>query len=88
MPIEQEIARALDAAVDTEAPALKDLALKIHASPELRFEEHKAAKWIGDLVEQRGFTVERGIAGMPTSFRARVGNSGGPRIAVMHADTI
>ncbi len=83
MPIEQEIARVLDAAVDAEAPALKDLALKIHASPELRFEEHKAAAWIGELVENRGFKVERGLAGMPTSFRARAGKSGGPKIAIL-----
>jgi amidohydrolase len=83
MPIEQEIARVLDAAVDTEAPALKDLALKIHASPELRFEEHKAAAWIGELVENRGFKVERGLAGMPTSFRARAGKSGGPKVAIL-----
>jgi amidohydrolase len=83
MAIEPEIARVLDAAVDTEAPALKDLALKIHASPELRFEEHKAAAWIGELCEQRGFEVERGLAGMPTSFRARAGKSGGPKVAIL-----
>jgi amidohydrolase len=83
MPIENEIARALDAAVDAEARSLEDLALKIHASPELRFEEHKAAAWIGELVENRGFKVERGLAGMPTSFRARAGKSGGPKIAIL-----
>ena len=83
MPIENEIARTLDAAVDAEARSLGELALKIHASPELRFEEHKAAAWIGELVENRGFEVERGLAGMPTSFRARAGKSGGPKIAIL-----
>ncbi|MEO8874561.1 MAG: amidohydrolase, partial [Polyangiaceae bacterium] len=56
---------------------------QIHAHPELRFEEHRAAKWIGDLVEARGFRVERGIAGMPTSFRARAGKVGGPKVAIL-----
>ncbi|MEO7111424.1 MAG: M20 family metallopeptidase [Polyangiaceae bacterium] len=83
MPIENEIVRVLDATVDAEAASLEDLALKIHASPELRFEEHKAAAWIGELVENRGFKVERGLAGMPTSFRARAGKSGGPKIAIL-----
>ena len=83
MPIEREIAKQIDAAVDAESSALSDLALKLHANPELRFEEHRAAAWIGDLVEARGFTVERGIAGMPTSFRARSGKSGGPKVAIL-----
>ncbi len=83
MSLASEIAAAIDSTVDAEAPALKELALKIHANPELRFEEHKAAKWIGDLVEARGFTVERGGASMPTAFRARAGKSGGPTVAIL-----
>lgn len=83
MPIAPEISRAIDSAVDSEKAALEHLALEIHAHPELRFQEHKAAAWIGDLVAARGFHVERGGAGMPTAFRARAGKSGGPKVAIL-----
>ena len=73
----------ISSAIDDQTAALEKLSLDIHANPELRFEEHKAAKWIGELVEKRGFTVERGLAGMPTSFRACAGKKGGPRVAIL-----
>ena len=68
--------------VDALSPVLLDVSAKIHAHPELRFEEHRAAAWLTEAVEARGIQVERGTGGMPTSFRARVGE-GGPRIAIL-----
>jgi amidohydrolase len=73
----------IDARIDRERDALAKLARDIHAHPELRFEEHEAAKNIADYLERIGFQVERGVAGMPTAFRARAGKSGGPRVAVL-----
>lgn len=63
----------LDADADALRPQLDDLAKKIHAHPELRFEEHKAASWLSDAIEGAGIQVERGVGGMPTAFRARIG---------------
>lgn len=74
---------AIDAVVERESPALKKLCEDIHANPELRFEEVKASGWVSDLLVARGFEVERGHAGMPTSFSARAGKRGGPRVAVL-----
>src|SRR6202012_3004406 len=54
----------------------------IHEHPELRFEEHRASGWLGDFVASRGHTVERGLAGLSTAFRARAG-SGEPRAAIL-----
>jgi amidohydrolase len=82
-PLSQEIAARIDAAVDSCAGDLAALARKIHANPELRFEEHKASEWLSDFVRSRGHTVERGIAAMPTAFRARSGRSGGPSVAIL-----
>lgn len=48
------------------------LALRIHAHPELGYEEHKASAWLCEALEQAGFEVDRGVAGMPTAFRAAV----------------
>lgn len=79
----EDLFRTVDAAVDGEGGALRDLALRIHQHPELRFEEHKASGWIADLVEARGLAVERGACGLPTAFRARAGKAGGPRIAFL-----
>jgi amidohydrolase len=74
---------AVDVAVERETAALKKLCEDIHRNPELRFEEHKAAAWVSELLGARGFEVERGLAGMPTAFSARAGKKGGPRVAVL-----
>jgi len=51
-----------------------DLSHRIHASPELGFEEHQAVTWTTDLLAAAGFDVEVGICDLSTAFRARVGN--------------
>src|SRR5262249_30251110 len=69
--------------VDALAPVLREASAKIHAPPELRFEEHRAAAWIAEAVEQAGISVERGLGGLPTAFRARAGSGSGPRVAIL-----
>jgi amidohydrolase len=69
--------------VDDLAPTLRDVSAKIHAHPELRFEEHRAAAWLADAVEAAGVAVERGVGGLPTAFRARAGAGQGPKIAIL-----
>jgi amidohydrolase len=69
--------------VDDLAPTLRDVSAKIHAHPELRFEEHRAAAWIAEAVEQQGVAVERGVGGLPTAFRARIGGGAGPKVAIL-----
>jgi amidohydrolase len=83
MPLSRELETVIDEAVEREAPALAQLSRDIHANPELRFEEHKAAAWIEELLRARGFEVERGLAGMPTALRARRGDREGPRVALL-----
>ena len=48
---------------------------------ELGYQEFETSKYITSLLEKNGFTVERGVAGMPTAFVARWG-SGKPVIAM------
>lgn len=83
MSLAPEDASSIDRAVDASADELLNLARRIHENPELRFEEHKAAAWLGDFVASRGHAVERGVAGLPTAFRARAGRAGGPRVAIL-----
>lgn len=70
--------------IDELAPALWDLALRIHAHPELGFEEYQASAWLAEALEQGGFRVERGVGGLPTAFRAvHHAEKPGPRIAIL-----
>jgi amidohydrolase len=83
MPLSTELSSAIDAEVERNRESLVSLSRRIHQNPELRFEEHKAAAWICELLEAAGFAVEKGLAAMPTSFRARAGKPGGPRVAIL-----
>jgi amidohydrolase len=54
---------------------------RIHAHPELGFEEYKASDWLCELLENHKFAVEKGVYDLPTSFVARSGD--GPlRLAI------
>lgn len=64
------------------APVLKELALDIHANPELGFEEFKAAEKQVALLKEWGFEVTSPYCGMETSFKA-VSGSGGPVFCFM-----
>ncbi|HKQ70495.1 MAG TPA: amidohydrolase [Polyangiaceae bacterium] len=73
----------LDSQVDAHATRLIELAKKIHENPELRFAEHRASAWLAEAAQSPGVSVERGIGGLPTAFRARVGSGQGPKIAIL-----
>ena len=60
---------------------LIDLSHRIHAHPELGFEEERGAQWMCETMADAGFAVERGVCGMPTAFLARAG-SGPLHIAI------
>jgi amidohydrolase len=60
---------------------LVELSHRIHAHPELGFEEESACSWLCQSLAEAGFTVEKGIGGLPTAFRARAG-SGPLHIAI------
>jgi amidohydrolase len=57
------------------------LSHRIHAHPELCFEEVQAAGWTGEVLEGAGFAVEHGAYDIPTAFVASAG-SGPLTIAV------
>ncbi|MEX0684279.1 MAG: M20 family metallopeptidase [Dehalococcoidia bacterium] len=61
-------------------PELIDLSLRIHATPEIAFQEHKSSAMLAEFLEGNGFAVERGVCKLETAFRATYG-SGEPRIA-------
>ena len=51
-----------------------DLSHRIHAHPELGFEEERACTWLSETLADAGFTVTTGIGDLPTAFMARAGH--------------
>jgi len=82
MALASNLSSQLDQAVDSLQPDLAALSDKIFKNPELRYEEVKAAGWIGDLIAKHGRNVERGICDLPTALRASVGE-GEPHVAIL-----
>jgi len=72
-------------AIDAAREELFGIALDIHAHPELNYQEFHAAKLLSDTLEAHDFTVERGIGGVETAFRATLegGAGDGPTVAVL-----
>jgi len=60
--------------VDVARDALVDLSHRIHARPELGFEEEHAARWTAEMLDAAGFRVEPGVCDLPTALRARIGS--------------
>jgi amidohydrolase len=50
------------------------LSHRIHAHPEMGFEEEKASAWLSETLDAAGFAVETGVCDLPTAFRARIGS--------------
>ena len=53
---------------------LIELSHRIHAKPELAFEEEAAAGWIGDILGDAGLDVEIGVCELPTAVIGRAGS--------------
>ena len=68
--------------VDTHEADLIELSDQIWAWAETALAENNSAKALADYAETQGFTVERGVAEMPTAFIASYG-SGEPIIGIL-----
>jgi amidohydrolase len=70
--------------VEQARDELVGLSHRIHANPELGFEEERACGWLCDLLDGAGMEVERGVGELPTAFAARAGS--GPLHVVVCAE--
>ncbi|HYV21590.1 MAG TPA: amidohydrolase [Candidatus Bathyarchaeia archaeon] len=59
------------------------LSREIHGHPELAYQERHAQAAIVAVLERAGHRVERGIGGLETAFRTRVGPATGPAVALL-----
>lgn len=58
------------------------IAEELYRNPETGLEEVRSSALLADFLEREGFRVERGVADLPTAFRAEIGE-GGPAIAII-----
>ena len=68
-----ELKERARAAIDTAHVSLVELSERLHANPELAFEEHRASEWLCEALDGAGFAVTRPLADLPTAFGARHG---------------
>lgn len=71
--------------IDDIAPTLIECSDWMADNPEIGLEEFQSSARLAGMLEESGAAVERGIAGLPTAFRATLpgSSSGGPSIAIL-----
>ncbi len=69
------------AAVDARGKQVQEIIDQVFSFGELGMQEFETSKYLTGILEQNGFRIERGVAGMPTAWVATWG-SGKPVIAL------
>src|SRR5258708_22058601 len=67
--------------VDAMGENIQKMNDTVFSFAELGFQEFETTKYLTGILEQNGFKIERGVAGIPTAWTARWG-SGKPGIAL------
>lgn len=66
----EEVKRNLLERVDSLKGRISDISDYLHQNPELGYAEYKACERLTLELEKAGFKVTRGVAGLPTAFKA------------------
>lgn len=77
------VSERLERLVEELREDLVDIVGTLHAHPETAFEEHRSVETLAQVLRRHGAEVSVGTAGVPTAFRAEVGDGQGPTIAVL-----
>ncbi len=65
---------AAERAFERHRASLVELSHRIHAHPEVKWEEERASAWVGEALAERGFAVTRPVGDLPTALEARFGS--------------
>jgi amidohydrolase len=77
-----EIKKQLCLVIDSLKPLVTRIATSLYENPELGLEEVFACGLLSEMLKENGFSVEQGVANLPTSFVATAGK-GKTKIAFM-----
>lgn len=80
--MDRDAVAALSAAIEAMAPDFTTISDSIWDFAELKFEERQSSALLAKALEDNGFAVRRGVAGMETAFIGEAG-SGAPVIAFL-----
>ena len=81
-----EMKARLAAAVEAHRDEIVELSRRIHANPEVAFEERQAAAWVAEAIARHGYTVEHPAGRLSTAVRGVLGGGRGepgPRIGIL-----
>lgn len=78
----EELREAATSRLNALRPLIEEIALDLYRQPEVGLTETFASRKLTAIMAANGFTVEHGLAGLPTSFRATWG-TGRPAIAFL-----
>jgi amidohydrolase len=67
--------------IGSSAQSLVGLSHRVHAHPELKFEEEQSSKWTAGVLADAGLSVDMGICDLPTAFSCSIG-SGSLHLAI------
>lgn len=82
-PVPEAQQAAILADLDARAAATQDTALAIWRHAELGYLERESSALLQAELREAGFTVEAGVAGMPTAFVASFRTGAGPIIGIL-----
>jgi amidohydrolase len=85
-PPHVEMKARLAAAVEANRDEIVELSHRIHAHPEVAFEELHASAWVAEAIRRHGFTVEHPAGQLATAVRGTLGGGrggAGPRIGIL-----
>ncbi|MDR5697201.1 MAG: M20 family metallopeptidase [Armatimonadota bacterium] len=79
-----DLGQRVVAAIDAARDELIETSRTLHANPEVAFAEHNSAALLCALLERHGYSVRRGVGGLPTAFRAELPERrAGPTVAFL-----
>jgi amidohydrolase len=79
----EDLAARAEQLIEDLRPDLVQVVQALHADPETAFDEHRTVERLVDVLRRHGADVTTGTGGVPTAFRAEVGDGEGPTIAVL-----
>ncbi|AKH43858.1 aminobenzoyl-glutamate utilization protein B [Altererythrobacter atlanticus] len=68
--------------VDARAKLVQEMVDSIFSFAEPGFQEFRTQEYVTAILEENGFTIEKGVAGIPSAWTATWSNGEGPKIAL------